>query len=135
MGQPRVILLDTHIVLWLAEGTPKLTRHALSAIERARANGAGLAICDISLVELAMIYSKGRYSLAVPFDRFLEETEARFTVLPITSRCAARLAALPASYPRDPADRIIGATALSEGLRLITADQAIRRSRAVLTVW
>jgi len=36
---------------------------------------------------------------------------------------------------KDPADRIIGATALVEGLTLITADRAIRRSRAVRTIW
>jgi PIN domain nuclease of toxin-antitoxin system len=42
---------------------------------------------------------------------------------------------LPASYPKDPADRIIGATALVEGLSLLTADREIRRSRAVQTIW
>src|SRR5580700_1901199 len=42
---------------------------------------------------------------------------------------------LPPSYPKDPADRIIGATALVEGLSLLTADREIRRSRAVQTIW
>ena len=42
--------------------------------------------------------------------------------------------ALPATYPKDPADRV-GATALVEGLSLITADREIRRSRAVRTIW
>jgi PIN domain nuclease of toxin-antitoxin system len=42
---------------------------------------------------------------------------------------------LPANYPKDPADRIIGATALVEGLSLVTADRAIRNSRAVPTIW
>jgi PIN domain nuclease of toxin-antitoxin system len=42
---------------------------------------------------------------------------------------------LPASYPEDPADRIIGATALVEGLPLLTADREIRRSKAVQTIW
>ena len=43
--------------------------------------------------------------------------------------------ALPATYPKDPADRALGATALVEGLSLITADREIRRSRAVRTIW
>jgi PIN domain nuclease of toxin-antitoxin system len=43
--------------------------------------------------------------------------------------------ALPASYPKDPSDRIIGATALVEGLSLLTADREIRKSRAVPTIW
>jgi PIN domain nuclease of toxin-antitoxin system len=42
---------------------------------------------------------------------------------------------LPPSYPNDPADRVIGATALIEDLPLITADKEIRRSRAVPTIW
>jgi predicted nucleic acid-binding protein len=41
----------------------------------------------------------------------------------------------PAAYPKDPADRIIGATALVEGLSLLTADRAIRRSRALQSIW
>jgi PIN domain nuclease of toxin-antitoxin system len=43
--------------------------------------------------------------------------------------------AMPREYPNDPMDRIIGATALVEGLKLVTADRAIRDSQAVSTVW
>jgi PIN domain nuclease of toxin-antitoxin system len=42
---------------------------------------------------------------------------------------------LPASYPNDPVDRIIGATALIEDIPLLTADREIRKSRAVPTLW
>jgi PIN domain nuclease of toxin-antitoxin system len=41
----------------------------------------------------------------------------------------------PTAYPKDQADRIIGATALVEGLSLITADRQIHRSRVVKTIW
>ena len=41
---------------------------------------------------------------------------------------------LPAAYPKDPTDRIIGATALIEGMPLLTADREIRRSRALHTI-
>ena len=51
---------------------------------------------------------------------FLQEVESRFVVLPITGRVCARIG-LPPSYPKDPADRIIGATALVEGLSLLPA--------------
>jgi PIN domain nuclease of toxin-antitoxin system len=135
MGQSGVILLDTHIVLWLAESAGKLSPNARAAIDAARADDTGLAICDITLAELATIYGKRRFTLTVPLDTFLEETESRFTVVPITARACARSVALPASYPRDPADRIIGATALVEGLPLLTADRAIRRSKALRTIW
>ena len=56
-------------------------------------------------------------------------------VLPISGRACARAVMLPAKYPRDPADRVIGATALVEGVPLITADREIRNSRALQTIW
>jgi PIN domain nuclease of toxin-antitoxin system len=56
-------------------------------------------------------------------------------VLPISGRACVRALGLPAAYPKDPADRIIGGTALVEGLSLLTADRAIRRSRALRTIW
>jgi len=68
-------------------------------------------------------------------ESFLSEVEHRFVVLPITANIALQASALPANYPRDPADRIIGATALIEDIPLITADQAIRKSRAVPIIW
>jgi PIN domain nuclease of toxin-antitoxin system len=130
-----MILLDSHIVLWLAEGVHKISSHARAAINAARRDGTGLAICDITLAELALSYARGRFSLSVPLGTFLEETESRFTVLPITARACARSVALPESYPPDPADRLIGATALVQGLPLVTADRAIRRSKALRTIW
>lgn len=42
---------------------------------------------------------------------------------------------LPAKYPNDPVDRIIGATALVEDIPLVTADREIRKSRVVPTIW
>ena len=135
MGQSQVILLDTHVVLWLTSDPSKLSRKAKTAIEDARKYGDGLAICDITLLELAALASKGRIHLDISLESFLQEVEARFVVLPISGRACARAFALPAAYPKDPADRIIGATALVEGLSLLTADREIRRSRALRTIW
>ncbi len=65
----------------------------------------------------------------------MSEVERRFIVLPITGDIALQAFDLPASYPKDPADRIIGATALIEDIPLLTADREIRKSRAVPTIW
>lgn len=105
------------------------------AIDDARRNGEGLAISDITLLELATLSSKGRIRLTISLESFLREVEARFIVLPINGRACVCALGLPAVYPKDPADRIIGATALVEGLSLLTADRAIRRSRALSTIW
>src|SRR5260370_15858981 len=135
MGQSRVILLDTHAVLWLTTDPAKLSGKAKSAIEDARNNGDGLAISDITLLELATLASKGRIHLSISLESFLQEVEARFVVLPTSARPCARAMGLPAAYPKDPADRIIGATALVEGLSLLTADREIHRSKVVNAVW
>ena len=130
-----MILVDTHVVVWLAFDQGQLSKNARAAINEARQNGEGLAISDITLLELMTLTSKGRIRLDISLESFLREIEARFIVLPISRRACVRALGLPATYPKDPADRIIGATALVEGLSLLTAERAIRRSRALHTIW
>jgi PIN domain nuclease of toxin-antitoxin system len=130
-----LILLDTHVVLWLTSDPAKLSSKARAAIEVSRRNGDGMAICDITFLELTTLASKGCILLGLSLESILQEIEARFVVLPISSRACARAMGFPAAYPKDPADRIIGATALVEGLSLITADRAIHRSKVVHTIW
>jgi PIN domain nuclease of toxin-antitoxin system len=55
----------------------------------------------------------------------------KVSVLPITPEIAARAASFPESYPKDPQDRLIGATALVEGAGLVTHDRGIAKSRLV----
>lgn len=130
-----MILVDTHVVAWLAFQQDRLSRAAKTVIDGARKSGGGLALSDISLFELAVLSRKGRITLDISLEHFLAEVEARFLVLPITSRICVRALGFSADYPRDPADRIIGATALAEGLSLLTADREIRRSKALTTIW
>ena len=130
-----MILLDTHIVLWLTADPARLSPKAKKTIEEARRNAESLAICDITLLELATLAKKRRIQLTISLESLLQEIEARFVVLPISSRACARTLQLPASYPKDPADRLIGATALVEGLLLVTADSEIRLSKALATIW
>jgi PIN domain nuclease of toxin-antitoxin system len=130
-----VILVDTHVVVWLAFDQAQLSKNARAAINDARQNGDGLAISDITLLELATLSNTGRIRLDISLESFLHEVEARFIILPISGRACVRVLGLPTTYPKDPADRIIGATALVEGLSLLTADREIRRSRALHTIW
>jgi PIN domain nuclease of toxin-antitoxin system len=94
-----------------------------------------IQLSDVTLLELATLSTKGRIRLDISLESFLGEVEARFIVLPISGRACVRAVKLPAAYPKDPADRTIGATALVEGLPLLTADREIRRSRALQTIW
>jgi PIN domain nuclease of toxin-antitoxin system len=135
MGRPLLILLDTHVVIWLAQDYQRISPAAQAAIEDARNKDRGLAVADITLVEIARLASHGRINLIPNVETVLSEVEHRFIILPITSKIAMQAFALPANYPKDPVDRVIGATALVEGLTLATADAQIRNSRAVPTIW
>lgn len=130
-----MILLDTHVVVWLAGEPTQISRRAHAAIDEARAAGSGLAISDMTLLELAMLSRRSKLRVISSLGRFLAELELRFRIMPITAKASVCAATLPSSYPNDPADRIIGATAIVEGLSLITADRAISRSGAVRTIW
>lgn len=130
-----MIVLDTHVVLWLALEPASVSKNAKMAIEESRTTGQGLAISDITLFEIAIVERKRWIQLTSSLENFLTEIEGRFVVLPITGEVCVRAMRLPGTYPKDPADRIIGASALVNGASLITADQAIRRSKAVKTIW
>jgi len=130
-----VILLDTHVVIWLVSDPSQLSFRARAAIDDARKKGEGLAISDITLLELSTLVNKGRLHLSFSLESFLEEVEARFVVLPITGRACVLAVGLPPTYPKDPADRVIAGTALAGGLPLLTADREIRRSKALHTIW
>lgn len=130
-----MILLDTHVAIWLAQDYQRLSPTARSRIEDARRKDRGVAVSDITLVEIARLDSYEQINLIPDAETVLAEFERRLIVLPITANIAMQAYDLPSSYPKDPADRIIGATALMEDIPLITADAAIRKSRAVPTIW
>src|SRR5258708_6873479 len=90
MGQSLLILVDTHVVIWLAFEEARLSKKARAAILEARLNGEGLAISDISLFELARAFARERSHLDISVESALTEVQRRFIVLPINSRISLR---------------------------------------------
>jgi PIN domain nuclease of toxin-antitoxin system len=131
-----VILLDTHVLAWLVAQPEKLSRTATSAIRRARAAD-GLALSGISLWELSLLFSRGVLRSHGTVENMVQSfvTYAGITVRPITPEIAALATQFPENYPKDPADRIIGATARAEGIALVTRDEGIRNSPLLKTIW
>ena len=129
-----VILLDSHVLIWAVADSRRLSKAAASAIRRAR-HGDGLAVSAITAYEVAWQIASGRIqgygTVEGSLLRFLDGV----TLRPITPAIVALATQFPEDYPRDPADRIIGATARAEGMMLVTRDERIRRSPLVRTVW
>jgi PIN domain nuclease of toxin-antitoxin system len=129
-----MILLDTCVVAWMASEPEKLSRHASDAIRDASGSG-GIAIAAITLWELAQLMTSGRLRITGAVDAFVEEIAGRMVVIPISPRIAMLGTQFSPPYPRDPADRLIGATAIAEGIALVTKDREIRNSGQVKTIW
>lgn len=129
-----MILLDTHVLVWMVAEPKRLSRVALAEIRSAQREG-GIALSAISLWELASLVARGRIRAYGTVDASVRLLIEGTVVKPITPEIAALATQFPDDYPGDPADRLIGATARAEGLALITRDANIRKSPLLRTIW
>jgi PIN domain nuclease of toxin-antitoxin system len=131
-----LIVLDTHVLVWLVTQPERLSRPAASAIRRARASD-GLSIADVTIWELAFLFARGTLQSHGTVENTVQNllTRSAVQVKPITPEIAALATQFPNDYPKDPVDRLIGATARAEGLALITRDESIRRCPLLKTIW
>lgn len=130
-----MILLDTHVVVWLSAFPERLSPAAADAIRTQRLTEDEIAISCVSFYELAWGIMRERIEVSQPMPEFFAELESKFLIQSITSQIATVAAGFPGSLSGDPFDRIIAATALTEGIPLVTADERIRRSGVVKTIW
>jgi PIN domain nuclease of toxin-antitoxin system len=125
-------VLDTHAwVAWML-GTPDLKTSTREALEMLPPDARPL-LSAISLWEVAMLVDLGRLALSLPLAEWLAKAAHPRTVrvVPISPAIAAGTAALPPTFHRDPADRLIIATCLELDAPLVTQDRLIMRSRLV----
>jgi PIN domain nuclease of toxin-antitoxin system len=119
------VLLDTHVIHWWSAEPDRISRAATKALNEADE----LAVAAISWFELAWLANRERIIVTVPIRSWLEQLAREVRTVGITPAIADTAVSLPSSFPGDPADRLIYATAIEHGWRLITKDGKLRAHR------
>lgn len=130
-----MILLDTHVIIWLLMARERLSARAHDAILQARIAGEKLAYSPVSLYEIAYAVRRQRLPLNSPVEKFIAALQAKLEIVPLTAPIAVCAAQLPDPFHGDPMDRIITATAIVEDCVLITRDHRIRQANACKVLW
>ena len=125
-------VLDTHAWIWWVSHDKRLGKPFVAALDHFPADQRPW-LSDISLWETATLLERGRISFNISFKEWLEAAAHPRTVriAPISAAIAGEVAALPKSFHRDPADRLIVATCRVLKLPLLTKDRLIMRSGLV----
>lgn len=119
-----MILLDTHALIWIDTADRRLGRKTRALLDRQWAENQ-VAVSAISFWEAGMLTQRGRFRPAVPIDQWrVRWLDAGLIEFPLDGAMLIRALDL-GSFPEDPADRFIAATALAEHARLVTADEKI----------
>jgi len=107
-----MILLDTHVVIWLLTARERLSLKAQEAILEARNAGEDLGCSPVSLYEIAYAVHRKRLTLNCKAEDFVAAIQSRLTVVPLTAAVVLCAAQLPDPFHGDPMDRMIAATAI-----------------------
>jgi PIN domain nuclease of toxin-antitoxin system len=118
------LILDTHIWLWLATGSSKLSKAAREQIENTSARES-LLLSAISVWELAMLEDTGKVQLPEPVEEWIASALAdlRIQLIDLSADILVHSVRLPGNLHKDPADRIIIATAQKLQALIVTKDQ------------
>ena len=130
-------ILDTHALVWYVGKSHKLSLKARKHIAQEINKGRKLLVSSISIWEIYLLSRKDKIELNMPPDTWLENVEqlSFLEFVAVNNKIAARSVMLPAPLHKDPADRIIVATAREYGATLITSDQNLRKYPHVQSLW
>src|SRR5439155_12032485 len=126
-----------HALIWWVSEPARIPTKARRALDGALKAGQPISVSAISFWEIAMLVSRKRLALTIDAADWIAKVESLpfLTFVPVDNRIAVRAVDLEDFAHRDPADRIIAATALGLGATLITADARLRSYRPLKTLW
>jgi len=131
-----LIVLDTHAWVWWLSDPSKLPGVARRAVAKAAADRA-IYISAISTWEIVLLVSKNRLQFTMDAQDWIARSEALpfFHFVPVDNAVAIRSVRLPEPFHRDPADRIIVATAMMMGATVVSSDRKILKYSHVKAIW
>ncbi|MGL4503313.1 MAG: type II toxin-antitoxin system VapC family toxin [Planktothrix sp.] len=131
-----MILLDTHVWLWLLHDPSQLSESAQAIIESEEPQN-GLLVSAISVWEVAVKSSLGKLVLPLPIGEWyqLAKTHSGVVIEPLSPIDAIASTQLPEVFHKDPADRILVAIARRYEISLVTCDAKILNYPFVKTIW
>lgn len=131
-----MIVLDTHTLVWWVSDDPLLSKRARTAIEREQPDG-DIIVSSISAWEIAILVERGKLVLSMDVGSWLSTVAQIDAVqfLPVDVDVATKSVDLPGDFHKDPADRMIVATARKLAVPLVTKDDKIRAYAHVKTIW
>ena len=126
-------MLDSHVLHWWSAEPDRLSAVARTAVLEADE----LAVASITWFELAWLAAHERIDVAIPISTWLQGLSAQVRTVGTTPAIALAAVTLPSSFPGDPADRLIYATAVEHGWPLVTKDRRLRDHRhpRPIAVW
>ena len=132
-----MIVIDTHVLVWWASGSKLLSATAAKLIRDTLDNDGKVIVSCISVWEISMLIEKGRLALTMDVAHWLHEITQIDGIhfMPVDNEIAIQSTTLPGKLHKDPADRMIVATARKLAMPLVTADEKIRAYKQVKTVW
>lgn len=133
-GEGRVIVLDTHTLLWRMLEPDRVSAAAKEAIAAADAR----AVSTITFQEVAYLVARGRVDLCKPVGSWLGDALGAIegVAIPASASIALHAGSLdPQGFHGDPMDRLIYATAVEHNAQLATADERLRQFDPERTVW
>ena len=132
-----MIVLDTHVLVWWVSGVEKLSQKASKIITGHESIDRSILISSITAWEIAMLVEKGRLTLNMEVQAWLEEVGRIPAVafVPVDNTVAVKSACLPGEFHKDPADRMLVALARQGSHSLVTADKKILGYEHVKSVW